>query len=573
MQSWKIYQLDLAQRMLKSEDWTGEQLRWGGRGFSSKWMAENVPPSCDSLGAENDLIFTIGLLGGSGASSSNRLSVAAKSPLTGGIKESNTGGRAGYAFSLLGIHALILQGLSSTWIKILVDKNGVTFLPANDLLGKDIYTTVRRIKEEHGSKVDVIAIGPAGEMQLAASAIGVNDNDGIPARHAARGGLAAVMGSKKVKAIVLNTAGCKAPEPRDKTALLAANKSFAQALMKNPTTSSVLPKYGTAVLVNAINSLGGLPTRNYSVGEFEGVENICGEALYNLILQRGGKPTHACMPGCVVRCSNVVLDDKGRELNRALEYETITLLGSNCGIDDLDIINRLNKRCDEIGVDTIEIGAAIAIAMDAGLAPFGDGQAALAFMDEIEKCTELGRILASGAQATGEAYGVARIPVVKRQAMAAYDPRAFKGTGVTYATSPMGADHTAGNAIPNTKLPDGTIPDTTKAEHQIEVSAYLQRFSMIFDMLGLCWFTRAPLIDDFSYITDILNAIYDIPYTSESLYELSKTALVYELDFNRKAGISDKNDLPKFFRGEPLMPNGYVFDIDQAGLDRVHTLE
>ncbi len=573
MQTWKIYQIDLAQKTYRSENWSGEQQRWGGRGFSSKWLAEKVPPLCDALGPDNDLVFTLGLLGGSGASSSNRLSVAGKSPLTGGIKESNTGGRLGYAFSMLGIHALILQGLSDTWIKVLIDKDGIKFQPADDLLGKDIYKTVGQLKEEHGSKVDVIAIGPAGENLLAASSIGFSDNDGIPARHAARGGLAAVMGSKKVKAIVLDTTGGQVPQPRDKDALQAAKKRFAKALMENPTTASTMPKYGTAVLVNVINGIGGLPTRNYSVGEFEGAEKICGEALYDLIVERGGKPTHACMPGCVVRCSNVVPDGRGGELNRALEYETITLLGSNCGIDDLDIINRLNKRCDEIGVDTIEIGAAIAVAMEAGLASFGDGQAALGFLDEIEKGTELGRILAGGAQATGDAYGVTRVPVVKGQAMAAYDPRALKGTGVTYATSPMGADHTAGNATPNTKLPDGTIPDTTKAEHQIEMSAYLQRFAMMFDMLGLCWFTRPPLFGDFTYVTDLLNAMYEIPFNYEILYQLSKTVLTYERDFNHRAGISEKDDLPKFFREEPLMPHGYVFDVDQTDLDRVHFLE
>jgi len=573
MENWKTYQIDLLKKTFSVKDWPGDKTKMGGRGFASHWISENTPPTCDPLGAENDLIFTIGLLGGSGASSSNRLSVAGKSPLTGGIKESNTGGRAGYDFGLLGIRALILQGLSDTWLKIVINKDGIHFLPAGGLLGKDIYTIVREIREEHGQKMDVIAIGPAGEMQMAAASIGINDNDGIPARHAARGGLAAVMGSKRVKAIILDTAGSKVPEPFDKDALKAATKRFAQALLDNPTTSTTMPKYGTSVIVNVVNNLGGLPTRNFSEGVFEGAEKISGDALYDLIVARGGKPTHACMPGCVIRCSNVVPDKEGGELNRALEYETITLLGSNCGIDDLDTINRLNKRCDEIGIDTIETGAAIAVAMEAGLASFGDGDAALKFMDEIEQGTELGRILGSGAQATGEAYGVTRIPVVKRQAMAAYDPRALKGTGVTYATTPMGADHTAGNALPNTKLPDGRVPDTTKKEDQAELSAFLQRLSAAFDALGLCWFTRAPVFGDYSLITDMIHAMHGETYSTNDLFEMGKAILQDELDFNRRAGLTQKDDLPAFFRTEPLPPHGYVFDVDQDELDRVHLMD
>jgi len=573
MENWKTYQIDLSQKTFTVKDWPGDKPKMGGRGFSSNWIAENIPPTCDPLGAENDLIFTIGLLGGSGASSSNRLSVAGKSPLTGGIKESNTGGRAGYDFGMLGIRALILQGLSDTWLKIVINKDGIQFLPAGDLLGKDIYTTVREIREEHDQKMDVIAIGPAGEMRMAAASIGISDNDGIPARHAARGGLAAVMGSKKVKAIVLDTAGGKVPGLFDKDALKAAIKRFAQALLDNPTTSTTMPKYGTSVIVNVVNNLGGLPTRNFSEGVFEGAEKISGDALYDLIVARGGKPTHACMPGCVIRCSNVVPDKEGGELNRALEYETITLLGSNCGIDDLDTINRLNKRCDEIGIDTIETGAAIAVAMEAGLASFGDGEAALRFMDEIEQGTELGRILGSGAQATGDAYGVIRIPVVKRQAMAAYDPRALKGTGVTYATTPMGADHTAGNALPNTKLPDGRVPDTTKKEDQAELSAFLQRLSAAFDALGLCWFTRAPIFGDYSLVTDMIYAMHGERYSPNDLFEMGRSILQDELDFNCRAGLTQKDDLPEYFRTEPLPPHGYIFDVDQDELDRVHSLD
>jgi len=573
MEPWKTITIDLAGRTSHSEDWLTASQRRGGRGFTSHWLAEHVPADCDPFGDANDIVLATGLLGGSGASSSNRLSVGGKSPLTGGIKESSTGGRAGYALSTLGIRALVLQRRSADWITIYINKDGIQFLPADELCGLDIYQTVSRLRTQYDGKGDVIAIGPAGEMQLPAASIGISDNDGIPARHAARGGLAAVLGSKKVKAVVLDINGAKTPQPYDQQGLKAAVKRFTSALLENPTTSKTMPKYGTSVIVSVVNNIGGLPTRNYSQGSFEGAEKICAEALYDLIESRGGKTTHACMPGCVIRCSNVVPDGKGGELNRALEYETITLLGSNCGIDDLDMINRLNKRCDEVGVDTIEIGAAIAVAMEAGLAEFGDGQAALGFLDEIQKGTELGRVIGSGAKATGEAYGVARVPVVKGQSMAAYDPRALKGTGVTYATTPMGADHTAGNALPNTKLPDGTVLDTTKPERQIELSAFLQRLCATFDTLGLCWFARSPVLEDFSLVTDLLKAMYGDELQPQDLFDMAEQILQDELRFNDGAGIGDQNDLPEFFRTEPLPPHGYVFDVDPADLKRVHSLK
>lgn len=378
------------------------------------------------------------------------------------------------------------------------------------------------------------------------------------------------MGLKNLKAVVIDSQGSKPPLAADPQGLKAACRRLAKALLAHPTTGKTLPDYGTAVIVNVVNSIAGLPTRNFSQGVFEGAEQISGEALRELILKRGGKAAHGCMPGCVIRCSNITPDSKGNELNRALEYETITLLGSNCGIDDLDLINQLNKRCDQLGVDTIDVGAAIGVAMEAGLAEFGDGEAALGLLDEIERGSDLGRLLGSGAQRTGDALGVSRVPAVKGQAMAAYDPRALKGTGVTYATSPMGADHTAGNALPNSRLPDGTAPDPTRKEHQAELSRHLQQVAMIFDTLGLCWFCRPPILEDFSLVTDLLEAMYGRPFTEGELYDQARKTLQAEVEFNRRAGLEMENDLPAHFREEPLPPKGHVFDVDRAELQDFH---
>jgi aldehyde:ferredoxin oxidoreductase len=274
------------------------------------------------------------------------------------------------------------------------------------------------------------------------------------------------------------------------------------------------------------------------------------------------------MPGCVVRCSNVLPGENGQELTRALEYESIVLLGSNCGISDLDAIAILNHRCDELGLDTMEMGVAIGVAMEAGLASFGDAEAALKLVNEVAAGSALGRVLGSGAAVTGKVFGVARVPVVLGQAISAYDPRSLKGTGVTYATSPMGADHTAGNALPGSMLPDGTKPDPTQSENQVRLSRYLQHLAMTFDSLGLCWFTRGPILTDPSLLMDILHAAYGGTWNMEKLLEQAGEALQVELAFNRAAGLGDQHDLPYFFRTEPIGMQGRVFDVPVQDLNQ-----
>lgn len=571
MQYPKILDINLSDFSVNTRQISKEENRYGGRSLISAYMKEFVNPLCNPLGDENDLIFAAGILTGSGASSSNRLSVGGKSPLTGGIKESNTGGKAGYALGRLGIRAFVLHGRATDWQILYISSGKIELLPATDLLGLNTYEVSSKLISNYGKQAAIICIGVAGEMQLSAASIAITDTNGVPCRHAARGGLAAVMGSKKIKAVVLDLESEDNFEPYNSEKLRQANMRFIKVLKEFPSTSHSLPIYGTAGLLFGINLVGGLATRNYSSGQFEGASKIDGEALYQYIIDHKGHPTHACMPGCVIRCSNIIIGEEGIEINRALEFETITLVGSNCGIDDLTMINRINKRCDEVGVDTMEIGAAIGVAMEGGLASFGDGNASLKFIDEIEKGTELGRIIGNGALSIGTYLGVKRIPVVKKQALAAYDPRVLKGTGVTYATSPMGADHTAGNALIGAKLPDGSVPAHEKADRQVELSSYLQRHAMIFDSIGLCNFTRGATLQDFTMVTDIWEGMYGEKVTLEDLNEDAKLALQRELEFNRQTGIYFEDDLPRFFREEPLPPTGNVFDVPLEDLRKVHT--
>jgi aldehyde:ferredoxin oxidoreductase len=503
--------------------------------------------------------------------------VGSKSPLTGGIKESNVGGSPGAKLARLGINALVIEGQAASrrWFALEITPAGLVLLDAADLTGRTIYKTVAHLRAERDRHTGVLAIGPAGEMRLSAAAIGVTDLDGVPARHAGRGGLGAVMGAKGLKAIVVDDSVSDPISMADPDLFRQTARRFAQALRENPSTGKSLPVYGTSVLVNVINELGGLPTRNFGSGVFEGADRISGEALHDLIVARGGRTTHPCMAGCVIRCSNVFPGENGKEQTRGFEYESIVLLGANCGIGDLDVIARMNHLCDEYGLDTMETGDALAVAMEAGLAEFGDGERAIALIEEIGAGTPLGRVLGHGTAVTGRVFGVSRVPTVKGQGVSAYDPRALKGTGVTYATSPMGADHTAGNALPGTVLPGVGKLDTMQREHQVELSRYLQELAAIFDSVGLCWFTRGPILADNSLLLDMLRGHLGREFSMDDLRAMSRETLRRELAFNRAAGLGLQDDrLPDFFLTETLPPLDLTFDISDeelqgtlAGLD------
>jgi len=326
-------------------------------------------------------------------------------------------------------------------------------------------------------------------------------------------------------------------------------------LKSHPTTGKVLPTYGTTTLVKMVNELGALPTRNYSSGQFERAEEISGDTFLNLISQRGGRTGHACHPGCVIKCSNVFNSSEGEYVTSGLEYETIGMLGANCGISSLDVIAKADRLCDDLGLDTVETGAAIGIAMEAGILNFGDGEAMLSLIREVGKGTIMGRLLGHGSVITGKVLGVNRVPAVKGQSMAAYDPRTLKGVGVTYATSPMGADHTGGNGL-------GGDVDPLKPEGQIEYSIKFQEAAAYFDSLGLCWFTRAPILGDLTLVTEIANSLFGTDWGPEDIVNIGKMVMRFEKDFNKRAGFNESHDrLPEFMLTEKNRPHETVFDV------------
>ncbi|MFP4056722.1 MAG: aldehyde ferredoxin oxidoreductase family protein [Candidatus Brocadiia bacterium] len=574
----RLLRVRLDELSVASEDLPEAMACLGGRALTSAIVAAEVPPTCHPLAPANKLVVAPGLLSGTAAPCSGRLSVGAKSPLTGTIKESNAGGTAAQALGRLGIAVVVVEGAAAdpqARYVLHIDSAGARLVEAADLAGLGNYEAVARLRERFGEGVSCLSVGPAGEMRLSAASIAITDVDGRPTRHAGRGGTGAVMGSKGLKALVIDAGDSPRPASSDAQALGDAAKRFARHLQGHPVTGETLPTYGTNALAEVINSAGAYPTRNFSRGTFEGVDAISGEAERQTILARNGNPRHPCHPGCTIACSSIYPDADGNFLSKGPEYETVWAHGADCGIDDLDAIARIDRADDDIGVDTIEMGAAFAVAMEGGLLPFGDHEGVLRLLDEVRNGSPLGRILGSGAEVAGKVFGVSRIPCVKGQAMPAYDPRAAKGIGVTYATSTMGADHTAGYAIAQNVLGVGGSVDPLKPEGQVELSAALQQATAALDSTGLCLFVAFCVLDvpdAAQAVVDMVNAHCGTQWTAEDYLEtLGRATLRAEREFNRRAGFTDADDrLPDFFAAEPLEPHGTVFDVSEEDLRKTH---
>jgi len=562
----KLLRVNLMKRKVTWEDAPEKYKMLASRGLIAQIIKDEVDPACDPLGANNKLIIAPGLFAGTRMPSSGRISIGAKSPLTGTIKESNAGGVVARKLGKLGIKAIILEGqpVEEKSIYILeINKDRASLQPAQDLTGLGNYETMNSLRETYGQKVGIMSIGQAGENLLSMASVAVSDMDRLPNRHCGRGGLGAVMGSKRIKAIVIDDTGSNETlvEVADEDGFKELAKEWAGKLAE---AGKGLRGFGTAGLVNPVSAVGGLPTRNFRYGTFEGAELINGAALTETCNARGGRVGHACSPGCVIRCSNVFNDADGKYVVSGLEYETIGLMGSNLCIDSLDVIAELNRKCNDYGIDTMETGVALGVAMEAGIASFGDGQEALDLVDEIGKGTVVGRLLGNGATITAKVLGVSRIPATKGQGMSAYDPRALKGTGITYATSTQGADHTIGNGLPGRY---GVDPNSK--EKQIEVSRDLQINTAVVDGLGFCLFV-GPMPPTMEIIARLMSIVTGKPVSVEDVLERGRNLLRIEREFNKAAGFTEAHDrLPDFFKYEELEPKGVVFDINDEELDQV----
>jgi aldehyde:ferredoxin oxidoreductase len=559
----KFLRVDVGRKTAVQEPVPEKYLRVGGRSLIAKLLLDEVRPACDPLGKHNKLIFATGLLSGTGVSSAGRISIGGKSPLTGTIKESNAGGISADRLARLGIKAVIIEGLpqDDQWHLLRITPEGCSFLPADPYLGMGTYAFCEKVLAQF-PEAAITCIGPAGEKLYLAAAIATIDKEGKPGRFSGRGGLGALMGTKRIKALIIDGKGSASFAHPEK--FKATRKAYTQ-LLKDAPSSKAYREFGTAAMVAAVNALSGLPVNNFSRGRFDRAEEIGAEAVNARIRARGGEGriTHACMPGCVIGCSNVYADSQGKTIVSPIEYESIGLLGSNLGISDLDAITRLNFLCNDLGLDTIEAGAAIGVAMEAGVASFGDGEAAARILEEAGQGTVLGRVIGNGAVVTGRVFGVRNVPVVKGQAMAAYDPRAVKGMGVTYATSAMGADHTAG---PTARSP----VDHRDPKGQAALSLKMQKLLPIFDCTGLCLFTIGAVGSRLDLVLDLLNARFGWDLDQSWFEKMSVETLKDEHRFNEQAGFTRVHHrLPESFTERPLPELGTVFDVTEEDLDHL----
>ena len=545
--------------------------KFGGRGLTACIIANEVPPTCDPLGVENKLIWAAGILGGTTVPCSGRLSVGAKSPMTKGIKEANTGGAMGQKLARLGLKAVVFEGKAKEPTRVKIDQNGVKFSSAADLVGLGSYAIIEKLKAENSDKACMAWTGPAGDQKLTAASIMFTTPD-FHIRVAARGGLGAVMGSKNLKAVIVEDGGVNQVEVQDKQKMKECVANLTKHVLADHFAQG-LRKLGTPQIVMITQLAGALPTKNYSMGQFDKAESICGEHMEELLKGRPNAETvHRCMEGCIISCSNVYTDEKGAMIVSGIEYETIALIGANCLIGDLDAIARINRACNDMGVDTMDIGGALAVAMEGGLLKWGDADAALKLVEEIAQGTENGRMIGSGVKITGEKLGVKRIPHVKGQCLSGYDPRILKGTGVTFATSPQGADHTAGIVLPGPHDPT-YVPVAPTG--QAPKSQFMQSWMAAGDTLGLCMMIHMPIMEagpglDLN-VVGAVSALTGEKLDDKYVRNLGNEVLEIERKFNKAAGLTNKDDrLPKFFSEEKLGPGAFVFDVPEAEMDSVH---
>jgi len=546
----KYLHFDLPTLTVREEQFTPEQVAHAGRYFIAKTLNDLGTATVDPLSPANPLIFSAGPFAGTNWSNANRTSVGCKSPLTGGVKEANAGGSFGLAMGQLYISGFTLYGAAEEWTVIRITKDGaITFESGAEYLGQGTFETARLLHEKYGKKVSLAICGPVGEYHGLLAGISFSDTDSRPSRLAARGGVGAVMGVKRIKAIVLDLD--KMPTFHDRKKVLQGVKQYG-ALLKADEAIKMFQDYGTAAMADYTNLIVALPVNNFTAGRQVDpqttVMKMGGDFIRRQNLERGGNTTHACMPGCMIECSNVYADKDGNEIVSPVEYETLGLMGTNCGLTDPDDLARLNWHANDLGIDTIETGAMMGVLLDGGLAPFGDVPFLTSVMAEIRAGSERGKLWAGGTARVGEHYGVQRTPVIKKQAISAYDPRVIEVTGISMMVTAQGADHTTGNA-PKYDCAGKGIDELVKVSLETQILCAAQ------DSLGLCVFGRSVTNINTDFVTTAINDALGTSLPMSFFQDLGRATLKEEDAFNRAAGFTVEDDeLPAFFYNEALQP-------------------
>ena len=555
----RVLRVDLSAGTCKSEALNAEWARAyiGGRGLASKYLAEEVSPEVDPLSAKNKLIMATGPLTGTYGAANGRYMVVTKSPLTGTIASSNSGGYFPSELRYAGFDMIIFEGKAAQPVYLQIHNGKAELVGALHLWGKSTSATEDAILNEFHGDAKVACIGPAGEKGVHFACI-VNDKH----RAAGRSGVGMVMGSKNLKAVaVRGTGGVRVADAR---AYRDASIESYGLLKANPVTGEGLGALGTAVLVNVMNQNGALPTRNAQSGTFEGAEAISGEKLAETYLKRN----KSCM-GCIIGCGRVsrLADARYSGAGEGPEYETLWALGAACGISDLAAVTKANYLCNEYGMDTITAGSTVGCAMELfekGLVGekevgmplnFGDGDAMVKLIELTGKGEGFGKKLGLGSYRLAESYGAPELSMsVKKLEFPAYDARGVQGMGLEYATSNRGACHVRGYLISPEilGLPEKLDPQAT--EGKATWLKIFQDFTAVVDSAGVCLFTTFGI--GVPQFTKFCNAANGTTMTDEQLLEAGDRIYNLERLFNLKAGIDPAQDtLPKRMLSEPL-PDG-----------------
>jgi len=520
----------------------------GGRGLGVRLLWDLVGPDVEPLSPENALIFTTGPITGSGSQTSNRFNVSSKSPLTGTILHANSGGWWGMQFKRTGYDALIVRGKAKAPVIIEITAQGVEIKDADQLWGTGVFETTQALGQDRNNR-NVLCIGPAGENLVRIASI-MNDKE----RALARGGPGAVMGSKMLKAIVVE--GDQKNKPADQDLFKFMLYETGKLLKASPLTSQALPEFGTAVVMNVINEIGALPTRNFQQSQFDQAEKISGEEITDTILVKN----QACW-ACPISCTRIT-KTKSDKQGEGPEYESAWAFGAQCGIDDLDTITEANFLCNDMGLDTISMGNTIGCAMELtekGLMEaeldFGQADKLLDLIHDTAHRRGIGAEMAEGSYRMAEKFGAPELSMsVKKLEMPAYDPRGMQGQGLVFATGNRGACHEEGNMLGPEVLALPRLIDRFATQGKAGIVSVHQDSAAVIDSLIYCKFANLAVAEEF--FARALSAVTGEHFTADDLMMVGERIWTLERLFNIREGFTKADDtLPDRMLNEPV-PDG-----------------
>jgi len=553
----QILRVDLSSGRIEREEPDRRMLEHylGGRGLGARLLYEDLEPGIDPLGPENELIFAVGPLTGTSSPTSGRMSVSTKSPLTGTILDANAGGNWGVEFKRAGYDALVLEGRAKEPSVVVIDDDGIKIERAPEAWGKGVHQATEFLSEFNGGKYKVACIGPAGEnLVLISSIMFDKTGDGRRGGVAARGGLGAVMGSKRLKAVLVN--GSRKVSVYDQDGLKFFVAETRKKLNESPITSRALPRFGTDVLMNVINAHGMLPVRNFQRGQSDMAERVSGERITETILDRRS----ACY-GCPIGCGRKTKTEN--ESGDGPEYETVFALGPECGIFDLSKIAEANYLCNDLGLDTISIGVTIGCAMELqqrgiveDLVEFGDGEGLKRMIKDIGERRGAGDEMAEGSRRFASRYGAQQYSMtVKGLELPAYDPRGAQGQALAYATSNRGGCHLRGYMIGWEVLGVPKLIDRFNWSGKADLLVRNQDVYASMDSLIVCKFIGYNVNQE--YLARLLKAITGVDYDQEEVVRIGERIYTLERAFNAREGFDRDDDrLPRRFLEEPLEEGG-----------------